>query len=69
MSARDRSGRPDPTSAGTASPGPRPQSAARIAYGGFLDLIGRNVAPAIFLALVILASLFVKNFADMDNAR
>ena len=41
---------------------------ARIAYGGFLDLVGRNVAPAIFLALVILASLFVRNFADIDNA-
>jgi predicted ABC-type sugar transport system permease subunit len=41
---------------------------ARITYGGFLDLVGRNVAPTIFLALVVLASLFVKNFADMDNA-
>jgi ribose/xylose/arabinose/galactoside ABC-type transport system permease subunit len=41
---------------------------ARITYGGFLDLVGRNVAPSIFLALVILASLFVKNFADVDNA-
>ena len=40
----------------------------RITYGGFLDLVGRNVAPTIFLALVILASLFVKNFADVDNA-
>ena len=39
---------------------------ARITYGGFLDLVGRNVAPTIFLALVVLASLFVKNFADMD---
>jgi ribose/xylose/arabinose/galactoside ABC-type transport system permease subunit len=41
---------------------------AQMTYGGFLDLIGRNVAPTIFLALVILASLFVKNFADVDNA-
>jgi ribose/xylose/arabinose/galactoside ABC-type transport system permease subunit len=41
---------------------------ARITYGGFLDLMGRNVAPTIFLALVVLASLFVKNFADVDNA-
>jgi ribose/xylose/arabinose/galactoside ABC-type transport system permease subunit len=41
---------------------------AQIAYGGFLDLVGRNVAPTIFLALVVLASLFVKNFADVDNA-
>jgi ribose/xylose/arabinose/galactoside ABC-type transport system permease subunit len=41
---------------------------ARITYGGFLDLVGRNVAPTIFLALVVLASLFVKNFADVDNA-
>jgi len=41
---------------------------ARLAHGGFLDLIGRNVALAIFLALVILACLFVKNFADTDNA-
>jgi ribose/xylose/arabinose/galactoside ABC-type transport system permease subunit len=40
----------------------------RITYGSFLDLIGRNVAPTIFLALVVLASLFVKNFADVDNA-
>lgn len=40
----------------------------RITYGGFLDLVGRNVAPTIFLALVIIASLFVKNFADVDNA-
>ena len=40
----------------------------RITYGAFLDLVGRNVAPTIFLALVILASLFVKNFADVDNA-
>jgi ribose transport system permease protein len=44
------------------------KGSARITYSGFLDLIGRNVAPAIFLALVILASLFVKNFADVDNA-
>jgi ribose/xylose/arabinose/galactoside ABC-type transport system permease subunit len=42
--------------------------AARITYGGFLDLVGRNVAPTIFLALAVLASLFVKNFADVDNA-
>ena len=41
---------------------------ARITYGGFLDLVGRNVAPTIFLVLVALASLFVKNFADVDNA-
>jgi ribose/xylose/arabinose/galactoside ABC-type transport system permease subunit len=41
---------------------------ARITYGGFLDLVGRNVAPTIFLALVVLASLFVKNFPDVDNA-
>ena len=41
---------------------------ARITYGGFLDLVGRNVALTIFVALVILASLFVKNFADVDNA-
>jgi ribose transport system permease protein len=41
---------------------------ARITYGGFLDLVGRNVAPTIFLALVVLASLFVNNFADVDNA-
>ena len=40
---------------------------ARIRYGGFLDLVGRNVAPTIFLALAVLASLFVKNFADVDN--
>ena len=44
------------------------KSAARITYGGFLDLVGRNVAPTIFLALAVLASLFVKNFADVDNA-
>jgi ribose/xylose/arabinose/galactoside ABC-type transport system permease subunit len=44
------------------------KGSARITYSGFLDLIGRNVAPAIFLALLILASLFVKNFADVDNA-
>ena len=43
------------------------KSAARITYGGFLDLVGRNVAPTIFLALAVLASLFVKNFADVDN--
>ena len=41
---------------------------ARITYVGFLDLVGRNVAPTIFLALVVLASLFVKNFAHVDNA-
>jgi ribose/xylose/arabinose/galactoside ABC-type transport system permease subunit len=41
---------------------------SRITYGGFLDLVGRNVAPTIFLSLVVLASLFVKNFADVDNA-
>jgi ribose/xylose/arabinose/galactoside ABC-type transport system permease subunit len=41
---------------------------SRITYGGFLDLVGRNVAPTIFFALVVLASLFVKNFADVDNA-
>jgi ribose/xylose/arabinose/galactoside ABC-type transport system permease subunit len=41
---------------------------ARITYGGFLDLVGRNVAPTIFLVLVVLASLFVKNFAEVDNA-
>ncbi len=35
---------------------------------GLLNLVGRNVALSIFLALVILASLFVKNFADPDNA-
>ena len=33
-----------------------------------LNLVGRNVALSIFLALVILASLFVKNFAALDNA-
>jgi ribose/xylose/arabinose/galactoside ABC-type transport system permease subunit len=47
---------------------PRPKKPARITYGGVLDLLGRNVAPTIFLALVILASLFVKNFAEVDNA-
>ena len=41
---------------------------ARIPYGGVLDLVGRNVALTIFLALVVLASLLVKNFADVDNA-
>ena len=72
MSARDdirANSRPGereqpPAEASTASP-KRP---AQIAYGGFLDLVGRNVAPTIFLALVVLASLFVKNFADVDNA-
>jgi ribose/xylose/arabinose/galactoside ABC-type transport system permease subunit len=53
-----------PAEAASASP-KRP---ARITCGSFLDLVGRNVAPTIFLALVILASLFVKNFADVDNA-
>jgi ribose transport system permease protein len=38
-----------------------------VAYGGLLDLIGRNVALSIFLALIILAGLFVPNFADADN--
>jgi hypothetical protein len=72
MSARDdirANNRPGereqpPAEASTASP-KRP---ARITFGGFLDLVGRNVAPTIFLALVVLASLFVKNFADVDNA-
>ena len=41
---------------------------ARFASGGLLDLVGRNVALFIFLALVILASLFVENFAALDNA-
>jgi ribose/xylose/arabinose/galactoside ABC-type transport system permease subunit len=40
---------------------------ARIA-SGLLNLAGRNVALSIFLALVIVASLFVKNFTDLDNA-
>ena len=44
------------------------EEAARIASGGLLNLVGRNVALSIFLALVILASLFVKNFAALDNA-
>ena len=41
---------------------------AQVAFGGLLSLVGRNVALFIFLALVILATLFVKNFADLDNA-
>jgi ribose/xylose/arabinose/galactoside ABC-type transport system permease subunit len=72
MSARDNIGlnndpgerEESPTEAATAAL-KRP---TRITYGSFLDLIGRNVAPTIFLALVIIASLFVKNFADVDNA-
>ena len=72
MSARDNIGlnndpgerEESPTEAATAAL-KRP---TRITYGGFLDLVGRNVAPTIFLALVIIASLFVKNFADVDNA-
>jgi ribose/xylose/arabinose/galactoside ABC-type transport system permease subunit len=39
-----------------------------IAAGGLLKLVGRNVALFIFLTLVILASLFVENFAALDNA-
>ena len=57
--------REEPPAGASTATGKRPP---RIAYGGFLDLVGRNVAPTIFLALVILASLFVKNFADIDNA-
>ena len=41
---------------------------SRVDFGGLLNLVGRNVALFIFLALVILACLFVKNFADPDNA-
>jgi ribose/xylose/arabinose/galactoside ABC-type transport system permease subunit len=72
MSARDDirandgpGGRKEPPAEASTTALKRP---ARITYGGFLDLIGRNVAPTIFLALVVLASLFVKNFADVDNA-
>jgi ribose/xylose/arabinose/galactoside ABC-type transport system permease subunit len=72
MSARDDIGanngpgeRDEPPAETSTSALERP---ARITYGGFLDLVGRNVAPTIFLALVLLASLFVKNFADVDNA-
>jgi ribose/xylose/arabinose/galactoside ABC-type transport system permease subunit len=38
-----------------------------VASDRFISLIGRNVAPSIFLTLVILASLFVPNFAALDN--
>jgi len=55
--------------------GPRAQAPAaggerrrRAVPDRLLDLVGRNVALSIFLALVILASLFVPNFADPDNA-
>jgi ribose/xylose/arabinose/galactoside ABC-type transport system permease subunit len=72
MSARDdiranngRGEREEPPAEASTAALKRP---ARITYGGFLDLVGRNVAPTIFLALVVLASLFVKNFADADNA-
>ena len=57
--------RKDPTAEAATASLKRP---ARMTYGSFLDLVGRNVAPTIFLALVVLASLFVKNFADVDNA-
>ena len=40
-----------------------------LAPGALLNLVGRNVALFIFLALVILASLFVENFAALDNAQ
>src|ERR1700735_114187 len=72
MSARDdirannRPGeREQPPAEATASGLKRP---ARITSEGFLDLVCRNVAPTIFLVLVVLASLFVKNFAEVDNA-
>jgi ribose/xylose/arabinose/galactoside ABC-type transport system permease subunit len=72
MSARDDiranngpSERKEPPVEASATARKRP---ARITHGGFLDLVGRNVAPTIFLAVVVLASLFVKNFADVDNA-
>ena len=35
---------------------------------GLLTAVGGNVAMSIFLGLVILASLFVNNFFDLDNA-
>jgi ribose transport system permease protein len=49
-------------------PGATGRRPIRIAYGHLLDWIGRNIALAIFLALVILACLFVNNFADVNNA-
>jgi ribose/xylose/arabinose/galactoside ABC-type transport system permease subunit len=44
-----------------------PERRRSVSFGVLLDLIGRNVALSIFLALIILASLFVPNFADADN--
>jgi hypothetical protein len=49
MSANNGPGeREEPTKASTTALKRPP----RITYGGFLDLVGRNVAPTIFLALV-----------------
>lgn len=66
LQAGRTSGDPEgtPESARTATAKER----ARSAVDGLLVLLGRNVALTIFLALVILASLFVDNFAAADNA-
>lgn len=57
----------DPLKAPARSPGASSERTRDVSFGGLLDLIGRNVALSIFLALIILASLFVPNFADADN--
>ena len=50
------------------APAPVGKGLARSAANGLVGLLGRNVALTIFLTLVILASLFVNNFAAPDNA-
>jgi ribose/xylose/arabinose/galactoside ABC-type transport system permease subunit len=57
----------DPLKSSARAPAAIPERSWGVSFGGLLDLIGRNVALSIFLALIILASLFVPNFADADN--
>jgi ribose/xylose/arabinose/galactoside ABC-type transport system permease subunit len=57
----------DPLKSPAGAPAAIPERTRDVSFGGLLDLIGRNVALSIFLALIILASLFVPNFADADN--
>jgi ribose transport system permease protein len=66
LQAGRSSGDPGETPAQT--PAATAKGQARSALHALLNLLGRNVALTIFLALVILASLFVNNFAAADNA-
>jgi ribose transport system permease protein len=66
LQAGRSSGDPGETPAQT--PAATAKGQARSALHALLNLLSRNVALTIFLALVILASLFVNNFAAADNA-